>query len=578
MRTRAALAVSAGLLACPLARAGVSDPHPGIRVVDNGATAMVVADLCAAGVSVRATKYAERNATAATWAKNVDAEVAINADFFDFPGWSWVIGRARGAGEDWPADKQLKEVRSYWQFGPTQAGLVPNAATEPSAGVTDIVGGHNILIDAGVGKGPLFDGDAVLQGKHRRTSIGLSADHRYLYFFVSDTLLNGDGMVTNLVSHASQASAPPIAWATNQDGGGSSQLYVKGLGSVISSTRPVNNHLGIFAKGAGPAVNCNHAPEGWLDAADADGARGWTRDVDAPDAAIEVHLYWGGAAGTGAPASTTTADLHRDDLCAALGSCAHGFTARVPLSLLDGQAHPVHAYGIDSSGGANAELSGSPGTLQATMSPLMGKRRHVVDPPSYAAWKFDEFWDRLPAANADVEALKPGADLPGTPTLVRADDGSPQVFVLDGDVLRHVASPEVMQAWRFDFGAVESRSAADLAALSEGEAWPARPVTLVSDAGAVYVLDAPDPVTSGGGSGGSWSAGGAGGVGGGDAGKSSSGTHTAKSGEESSCSVSAGRPPREVPIWLFALLALGAQRRRRWTASQERADSAVRTD
>jgi len=83
----------------------------------------VVADLCSPGVSVRATEYSERKATPAGWAQKagVDVEAAINADFFDFPGWTLVNGRggetARIGG--W---KAFFEVRSYWQFGPGWPG------------------------------------------------------------------------------------------------------------------------------------------------------------------------------------------------------------------------------------------------------------------------------------------------------------------------------------------------------------------------------------------------------------------------------------------------------------------------
>lgn len=550
--------LAAATLASTAASAAVSDPHPGVRLVNNGSTAMVVADLCAPGLSVRATKYSERNKTASGWAQSVDAEVAINADFFDFPGWSFVVGRARGAGEDWPADKQLKEVRSYWQFGVRQAGLVPNAATEPAFLITEIVGGHNILIENGAGKGPLYDGDAVLQGAHRRTAVGISADRRYLYLFVSNTPINGDGIVWNMVTHQGEAAAPPIAWATNMDGGGSSQLYVKGLGSVISSTRPVNNHLGIFAKGSGTSWHCNRAPEGWLDSVDTSGVVGWARDVDVPASAIDVHVYWGGPALSGAPASVLPANRHREDLCTAIGSCSHGFLGVVPLSLLDGQPHAVHGYGIDDAGLDNRELSGSPQTLQALAAVPDGVRRHVTDPDSYAAWQFDDFWQRLPLTDAQVEALPTGTPLPQTPTLVQADDGSPEVYVLDGDTLRHVPDPSVMAAWRFAFAQVEPRSAAELAALDKGPPWRASPVLVRRGDGAIYVIDtevAPLGAPPSGGSGGGPPVSGQGG--------SSSTSRLHSQGDESSCSLHPrpGRGGGGAP-WLALAAALWLRPRR----------------
>jgi hypothetical protein len=489
MRSVSAALLTTGLLMAPNARAGVSDPHAGVRLVNHGSNALVVADLCHAGVSVRATKYGERNKTAASWAQTVDAEVAINADFFDFPGWSMVVGRARGGGEDWPADKQLKEVRSYWQFGVNQAGLQPNAAVEPGFLVTEIVGGHNILIDAGTPKGPLYDGDAVLKGHHRRTAVGMSADRRYLYLFVSNTPLNGDGIVWDMSVANNESGMPPIHWATNMDGGGSSQLYVKGMGSVISSSRPVNNHLGIFAKGSGEPWHCNRAPEGWLDSADGQLVRGWARDIDVPDAGIDVHLYFGGPAGSSAPAKSLRASRSRDDLCTAIGSCAHGFELAPPLSLLDGSPHAIHAYGIDEAGLTNAELAGSPKVLQADAPTAAGARRHVVDMESFHAWGLDEFWHRLMVGDGAVAKLPEGSKLPTTPRLVRADDGNPAVYVVDASSRRHVTGPDAMSAWSFDFEDVVELPAAEIAALEEGPPWPDRPVIVKHSDGSVYVLD-----------------------------------------------------------------------------------------
>lgn len=493
MALRTLLVLVVSCLFAPPAWAGVSDPHPGIRLVSHGSTALVVADLCTAGVSVRATKYGERNHTAAGWAQMVDAEVAINADFFDYPGWSYVVGRARGGGEDWPADAQLKEVRTYWQFGVNQAGLVPNAAIEPGFLITDIVGGHNILIENGHGNGPLYDGDAVLQGAHRRTAVGISEDRRYLYLFVSNDALNGDGIVWNMVMHAGEAGAPPIQWATNMDGGGSSQLYVKGVGSVIPSSRPVNNHLGIYAKGVGESWHCNRTPDGWLDAADEDGVRGWARDIDVPDTAVDTHVYFGGPASSGAPMKAVKADQQRDDLCTAIGSCAHGFDISAPLSLLDGQPHEIHAYGIDEAGIENKELAGSPKILQATAPPPTGARRRVKDPTSHAAWKLDDFWHRLPVDDAAIDDLSLGEEFPDEPALVRADDGSPEVWVLDGGSKRHVPDASAMAAWSFDFSTVTELPAAELGAFGVGPDWPRRPVLVVKSDGSVFAVDEPMP-------------------------------------------------------------------------------------
>ena len=51
------------LLAGRARAADVTTPHPGVVLARTGNDALVVADLCAGGVSVRATRYDERQAT-----------------------------------------------------------------------------------------------------------------------------------------------------------------------------------------------------------------------------------------------------------------------------------------------------------------------------------------------------------------------------------------------------------------------------------------------------------------------------------------------------------------------------------
>ena len=239
----------------------------------------------------------------------------------------------------------------------------------------------------------------------------------------------------------------------------------------------------------------DNLPQGALDAAGCDTVRGWAQDPDTADAPIDVHLYFGGPAGSGAPGVPIHADLNRDDLCGPLGSCAHGFAMAAPFSLFDGAPHPIHAYGIGTGPApANAELGGSPKDLNCPATLPAGIRRHVIDPTSFTAWKLDAFWDQMPTAPALVEGVAAGADLPALPHLVQADDGSPEVYVVDGALRRHVPSQEVLAAWRFDRGTIEHIPVADVQALTEGGPWRPRPMTVMGGDGAVYLLDdAPPP-------------------------------------------------------------------------------------
>jgi hypothetical protein len=237
------------------AQAQISSPFPGVTLVEHPEAVLAIVDLCASGVSVRSTVYSERKATPGQWAQNVDAEVAINADFFDFPGWTWVVGRARGGGQDWPADKQQREPWAYWQFGPGFAEYEPNPAAAPIAGATEIIGINNTIISNGAVITNWPNDDFYL-GPHKRTAVGLSKDRRTLYLIATRASVGFVPTAQWMVQYAAEAGAPPIDVASNQDGGGSSQMYVKGRGQIVDSGRQVNNHLGIYAKGSGTPAHC----------------------------------------------------------------------------------------------------------------------------------------------------------------------------------------------------------------------------------------------------------------------------------------------------------------------------------
>jgi hypothetical protein len=341
-------------------------------------------------------------------------------------------------------------------------------------------------------------------------------------------------------------------------------------------------------------------PQGSLDAAGCDALAGWAYDPDAPAAPIDVHVYFGGPAGSGAPSLAVRADVRSEPLCGSLGTCEHAFGVLPPLSLFDGGAHPIHVYGIGAEGGGNAELGGSPKPLQCAPDLPAGVRRHIVDEASAGAWRLDVFHDRLPADAAAIDGANTGDDLPAAPVLVRSDDGAPEVWVVDGDLRRHVQGPAVMAAWRFDWNAIQSWPAAQVQALAQGAPWRARPVEVATADGARFIVDdaapaapetpdagagaggAPGPGTpdafepglggTAGGGGESGLAGGAGGFGGGgpepqsptaDAGTGAyTGLRQAVMQGSPGCGVAPGRAPGIGPL-VAALLGLASVRRRR---------------
>ncbi|MCB9605882.1 MAG: hypothetical protein H6716_04775 [Polyangiaceae bacterium] len=328
----------------------------------------------------------------------------------------------------------------------------------------------------------------------------------------------------------------------------------------------------------------NQPPKGYLDTADCESVGGWSQDVDTAGSPNDVHLYFDGPAGDAAATSVAlTADQYREDLCGALGSCEHAYEVASPLSLHDGQEHSVYAYGIDTSGGANSQLTNSPKSFRCEPNVPSGVLRHVTSQDVFATWGFSYFWDVMPVSDAELQNHDPGDDVVPAPVLAKSDDGSPAVYLIDGDVKRHIPSPAVMDAWGFDWNSIEVWQAADLAALEQGPDVRARPVLIQASGPGVYLLDddwgAP-PGTGGGtggggGGGGSWASGGAGGADetGGVAGSNSAeggsgvGPGTRVLSDDSGCSCSTAGKQSQAPsglLW-FALagVSVALTRRRR---------------
>lgn len=321
--------------------------------------------------------------------------------------------------------------------------------------------------------------------------------------------------------------------------------------------------------GAASAVE----PTGYLDAAGCDVIAGWTQDPDEPAKAIDVHLYLGGPAGSGAPAVAVTANVYREDLCAAIGSCEHGFLRTPPLSLFDGAARDVYAYAIDSMGGPNPLLGASPKPLQCAPS-ASGVRRKVTAVSAVDAWSFNSFWDVLPLPAEGAAALAQGADLPAAPVLAVPDDGSGALWLLDKGVRRAVPAGAV-GPWRFDPSKAETRPTAELLAMVEGPAVRSRPVLVLFEGLALIddaIPEVPGESTSssgaggggGGGEGGSGAGGGeggAGGEGGGGAGEGGSGG-AASGAAAGGCAVGGGESGAGLAV-MVAGCALTVFRRRR---------------
>ncbi len=300
----------------------------------------------------------------------------------------------------------------------------------------------------------------------------------------------------------------------------------------------------------------NTPPRGYLDSADCNAIAGWSQDQDAPSATIDVDIYFNGAAGaSGTESMRIIAGDKRQDLCTAIGSCNHGFSIDVPLGMQDGKSHSVYAYGIDTQGGDNTELTGAPKKIQCPnatvpLDPLHGVKRHVVDPASMTAWKFSSLTDVAPEPDGVVNALPQSTDWGAKPSLVQADDGTPEVWLTDGEVRRHVISPASLASWHFTGAEVVKTAAAKVYAIAQGPDLPATPFLLQGSGPAIWVLDvapstppAPPSENDGGADGGNGGGGGGGGGGG--------------------CSMQTSSPASGITPFAMGLVALLVARRRR---------------
>ncbi len=236
-------------------------PHPGIRMLDRRAAGprrihALVVDLCRAGVSIRATRRSERGQTPSSFGSSVNAEAAINGDFFSYATYD-PSGAAIGNGEAWSHADSSRN--GFLAFGREQVDLSPPAEVHDPlpAWAQQLVSGHPQILRGGSVVSQTSD---LCTARHPRSAAGLSRDRQTLYLMVVD------GRTSSSIGMTCAEEARFLrelgAWdAMNQDGGGSSAMWVRGRGIVNHPsdgvTRVVGNHLAIQADGGnGLAASC----------------------------------------------------------------------------------------------------------------------------------------------------------------------------------------------------------------------------------------------------------------------------------------------------------------------------------
>lgn len=218
---------------------------------------------------------------------------------------------------------------------------------------------------------------------------------------------------------------------------------------------------------------------------------GWAQSGEDPEGAATVLVAFDGAQDDpNATVVEVLADRERPDLCEALGSCDHGFEVEVPLRLRDTAMHDARFYVVGQNG-SPVELDDSPFSFACEPPPLpAGVRRPLDGPEVMAEWAFSPLYQVAWAPADALAGLAAGNAFPERPVLVVSDGDPTQTrWLMDPGYKRRVSSEAVATAWGLPWSEPETWPASVLDEVPEGT--PLRPVPFLvtSDDGVVYAID-----------------------------------------------------------------------------------------
>lgn len=270
-------------------------PYPGMTVWTgrtSGPTTDFYAafiDLCTDYIHVDSSSY-QGYKTSSSWASSSGVELAVNGDFFAASPVAHIYGDAVSGGTRWAANRSGRDPayagdwyyqRHGWiafgdgwvDFTNTEA-VKKNYATiqsdegfRPQEVTFDIPPGTRALLSGFPQL--VVDGDAVtcssptasscfrdrtdMRARHPRTAMGLSKDRKtFILLVVDGRSTRSAGMYGTELARLMKLLGAHTAF--NLDGGGSSQMFVRGKGIVNrpsdGSPRGVLNHWGVHAGAA----------------------------------------------------------------------------------------------------------------------------------------------------------------------------------------------------------------------------------------------------------------------------------------------------------------------------------------
>lgn len=274
-----------------------SQPFPGVTIVEGQTTSPTTRfyaayiSLCHDHVHVDASQTHSLQ-TSGQWASSQGAQVAVNGDFYAWTDATLhVYGDAVGGGVRWPSIRtgrddayssswfyqrygwiafgddfveysNTKWIKDRWEDYGADQGWRPKSVTQAIPdGTQALISGFPQLVVEGQAiqcssptASSCFPDRGDMRDRHPRTAMGLTEDRNTFILVVVDGRQTGlAGMYGTELADLMHQLGAHVAF--NLDGGGSSQMWVQGQGTINSPSsnplRTVPNSWGIFAGAAG---------------------------------------------------------------------------------------------------------------------------------------------------------------------------------------------------------------------------------------------------------------------------------------------------------------------------------------
>ena len=218
-----------------------SEPNPGVRYLRRTyeqprvSVYALVIDLSQEGVQVIATPEPERWDTVSHFAETQDAVAAINGGFWGT--WQRPSGITAGGGELW---SRAEPSPDFGHFAVRRDGraVVRGPGEGERAGslaqIAEAISGRPILVRRGRVDTETLDSFETANQRQPRTAVGVSRDGRRVVMVVVDGRQTQSRGLT-LYQLARELVQLGAHRAINLDGGGSSVMYVREAGGIVSS-------------------------------------------------------------------------------------------------------------------------------------------------------------------------------------------------------------------------------------------------------------------------------------------------------------------------------------------------------